>query len=154
MLLWEFSLQNKSNSQPYQSPQRCIAYALQRPFKEALEQLKQQDVITLLSMDETGEWCNSFILVPKPNGKVRLCLDTVRLNQALIRLVYRGPTLIDILPKLNNAKYFSLINMSSGYHDLKLNERSPYFTRFTCKFGRYRCKRLLFEAAPKGDIFE
>ena len=36
----------------------------------------------------------------------------------------RGPTLNDILPELNNAKYLSLIDVSSGYHNLKLDERS------------------------------
>ena len=34
-------------------------------------------------MDETVEWSNSFFLVPKANGKVRLCLDLARLNKAL-----------------------------------------------------------------------
>ena len=55
-----------------------------------------------------------FILVPKPNGKVRLYPDPVRVNQALIRPVHRGPTLDDIFPKLNNVKYLSLIDMSPG----------------------------------------
>ena len=39
--------------------------------------------------------------------KVRLYLDQVRLNQAIIRLIHSGPTLNDIFPKLNNAKYLS-----------------------------------------------
>ena len=64
------------------------------------------------------------MLVPKANGRVRLCLDPAWLNQMLIRLVYRGPKLNDILPKLNNAKYLSLIDASSGYHNLKLDEKS------------------------------
>ena len=34
------------------------------------------------AMDETAEWCNSFVLVPKSTGKVRLCLDPAMLNQA------------------------------------------------------------------------
>ena len=74
-------------------------------------------------MDQTAEWCNNFILAPNPNGKVRLCPDPVTLNQALIRLVHRGPTLNDIFPKLNNAIYISVMNVSSGHHNLKLNER-------------------------------
>ena len=71
-------------------------------------------------MDETVEWYNSFVLVPKSNGKIRLCLDPARLNQALIRLVHRGPTHNDILLKLNNAQYLSLTDVSSGYQNLKL----------------------------------
>ena len=57
------------------------------------------DIITLLGVDELVDWCNSFVLVPKANGKVWLCLDPVQLNQALIRPIYRGPTLDDILPR-------------------------------------------------------
>ena len=105
-------------------------------------------------MDETAEWCNSFKLVPKPYGKLRLCLDPVRLNQALIRLVHRRPTLNDIFPKLNNAKYLSLIDASSGYYNLKLDEWLSYFTTPAWEFGWYRYKRLPFEAAPTGDLFQ
>ena len=93
-------------------------------------------------------------LYQTPNGKVRLCLDTARLNQALPMTVYRGPTLDDIFPKLNNVKYLSLIDVSTMYHNLKLDERSSYLTAFTCQFGRYRYKRLLFGTATRGNMFQ
>ena len=117
-----FSLQVKSESKPYQALPRHIAYALQKLFKGELERFQQQDIITLLGIDEMAEWFNSFIFVPKPNGKVRLCLDLARLNQALIRPVHRGHTFNDIFPKLNDVKCLSLIDASSGYHNLKLDE--------------------------------
>ena len=66
-----FSLQVKLDSKLYQVSPRCIAYALQKPFKEALEQLQHQDIKTPLGVDVTAECCNSFMLVPGPNGKVR-----------------------------------------------------------------------------------
>ena len=94
------------------------------------------------------------MLVPKANGKARLCLDPAQLNQALIRPIHRRPTLNDILPKCNNAKYLSLIDASSGCHNLKLDKKSSYFTLFVCQFGRYRYKRLPFGAAPTGDMFQ
>ena len=49
-----------------------------------------------------------------------------------------APTLNDILQKLNIAKYLAIIDTSSGYHNLKLNERSSYLLTFACQFGRYR----------------
>ena len=125
-----------------------------KAFKKELKQLQKQDIITPLGIDETAEWCNSFVLVPKSNGRVRLCLDRTRLNQALIRLVHRGPILNDILPKLNNAKYLSLTDASSGYHHLKPNERSSHLMMFTCQFGRYRYKMLPFGAVPAGVMFQ
>ena len=62
-----------------------------------------------------------------------------------------GSTLNDILLELNNALYLSLIKMSSGYHSLKLGEKSPNLTAFACIFDRYRFKRLPFGATPVGD---
>ena len=112
------------------------------------------DIITPLGVDETLEWCNSFVLVPKGNGKVRLGLDPVQLTQALIRQVHRGPTLKDILPKLNNIQYMSIIDASSDYHNLKLDMQSSYLTTFLCPFHRYHYKHLPFGAAPVGDMFQ
>ena len=92
------------------------------------------------------------MLVLKVNGKVRFYLDLAWLNQALIRPIHRGPTLNDILPKLNNAKYFSLIDVSSGYYNLKLDIKSSYFTTFACQLWRY--KQSPFGAALADDMFQ
>ena len=142
------------NNSLLQEPPCHISYPLQTSFKEELERHQQQDLITQLGINEMAEWCNIFVPVPKPCGKVRLCLDPARLNQALIRPVHRGPTLNDIFPKSNNLKYLSLIDVNSGYHNLKLDERSSNLTTFACQFGRYRYKRLPFGTAPTGDMFQ
>ena len=92
--------------------------------------------------------------MPKPNGKVRLCLDPARLHKALRRPVHMGPTLNDIFPKLNNAQYLSFIDAISGYHNLRIDKRSSYLTTSACQFGRFQCRRLLFGAAPSGDMFQ
>ena len=107
-----------------------------------------------LGVDETSELFKSFVLVPKANGKVRLCLDPAWLSQPLIRSIHRRSTLNDILPKLNNVRYLSLTDASSVYHNLKLDEKSSYLTTFGCQFGRYRYKQLPFGAAPSGDMFQ
>ena len=46
----------------------------------------------------------------------------------------------DILPRLNNVKNMLIIDASSGYHNLKLDEKSVYLTTFACPFGMYRYK--------------
>ena len=48
----------------------------------------------------------------------------------------------------------SIIDVSSGYHNLKLDEKSSYLTTFTCPFGQYQYKCLPFRAAPAGDMFQ
>ena len=96
----------------------------------------------------------AFVLIPKPNAKVRICLDLAKLNQVFIRPVHRGPTLTNIFPKLNNEKCLSLTCTSSGCHNLKFDERSSYLTAFACQFGRYRYKILPFGAAPADNMFQ
>ena len=60
-----FSVQLKPDSKPYQAPPRCMAYVLQKPFKEELKWLQELDIITPLGVDKMAEWCNSFVVVPK-----------------------------------------------------------------------------------------
>ena len=105
-----------------------MAYTLQMPFQEELDRLQKLNIIVPLGVNKTSEWYNSFVLVPKGNGTGRLFLDPVYLNQALIRPIHRGPTLNDILPKHNIAKYLSLLDESLGYHNLKPDEKSSYLT--------------------------
>ena len=71
-----------------------------------------------------------------------------------MRPVHRGPTINDILPKLNNTQYLSFIDASSGYYNLMLDKRSSNLTTFACKLGKYRYGRLPFGVAPTGDMFQ
>ena len=86
----------------------CMVYALQKSLKDELDWLQQLDITVPLGVDEATEWCSSFVLLPKPNEKGRLCLDAARLNQALIKAVHTGLTANYILPKLGYAKYLAL----------------------------------------------
>ena len=65
-----------------------------KSFEEELKRLQKQGMIVPLGVNRTSKWYNSFVLVLKENGKVRLCLDPAHMNQALIRLVYRDPPFI------------------------------------------------------------
>ena len=65
----------KEGSHTYQALPRRVACALLKLLKVELEWIQKQEIIVLLGIDEMSEWQKSFILVPKPNGKVRLCLD-------------------------------------------------------------------------------
>ena len=62
------------------------------------------------------------MLVPKANGKVKLCLDLAQLNKVLIRPIQRGLSLREILFRLVGTKYLMLIDESSGYHNLDPDE--------------------------------
>ena len=83
-----------------------------RSYFKKLERQHKQQILVPLGIDETDEWCNSFVVVPKLNGIVRLYLDLEGLKQALIWPIYRGETLQDITLKLKNVHYMTLIYAS------------------------------------------
>ena len=48
----------------------------------------------------------------------------------------------------------SIIDVSSGYHNLQLDTKLSYVTTFASPFGRYQYKYLPFRAVPVGDMFQ
>ena len=52
---------------------------------------KNQSMIGPLGVDETLEWCNSFLLYLKANGNVSFCLDLARLNTIANKIYTRVP---------------------------------------------------------------
>ena len=95
-----------------------------KSLSKKLEYLQQQKIIVPLGLNQTSDWCNSFILVPKPNGSNHLCLEPARLNQALIRLVHKGPNVNGLFPRLTNVCFLTLNDAQSGYFNLKLDKKS------------------------------
>ena len=65
----------------------------------------------------------------------------------LIRPKLRGPTVNDILPKLRNMCYRTIIQASSGYHNLKLNKKLSYLTLFASQW-HFNCKLWCWQQTP------
>ena len=124
----------------------CFAW----PLKENLDRQKRQQIIVPIGMDKTSKWSKSIVLVPKANDKARLCLDQARLNEVLFTPAYGGLMLNYILPRLAGMKYIMLTDLSSGYYNLKLDDKSPYLTTFSCPFGRYQYLKTIILSSPSG----
>ena len=71
-------------------------------------------------------------------GALRLCSDPQDLNCAIKRPHYFTNTLQDVLPKLNGAKCFSILDAYSGYWNIKRTQESSLLNTFNSPFGRYR----------------
>ena len=59
---------------PYVTPVWREHIPFKNQLKNELDKLVKQGIIVSLGMDEPSEWCNLFVCVWKPNGKIRLCL--------------------------------------------------------------------------------
>ncbi|UYV72006.1 K02A2.6-like [Cordylochernes scorpioides] len=94
-----------ANAIPKVQAIRKVPFSLHEMFDKELQRMKRMGIIQ--EVDGPTEWVNSFTLVKKPNGQLRICLDPTELNKVINREHFQLPTLDEILPKLKNAKYFS-----------------------------------------------
>ena len=75
-------------------------------------------------------------------------------NKAILRERHPSPTTEDLIEKLDGAAYFSKLDLSSGYHQLELDEDSRDITTFATHEGLKRYKRLNFGTNSAAEIFQ
>ena len=95
-------------------------------------------------VDQPTDWVNSIVLIEKNNGDFRICLDPKDLNRAIKREFVQMPTAEEIMSVMSDVKFFSKIDASAGYWQIKLDEDSANLLDFNTPFGRYRFKRMPF----------
>ena len=97
----------KDNAVPVQKPLRRIPVAMRDEFQEEMNIMVKAGILTKLDKNQATEWLNSFVVVRKPSGKLRVCLDPTDLNPHIIHPVCNSNTLDDIVHKLCKAKYMA-----------------------------------------------
>lgn len=89
-----------------------------------------------------------ILLVPKKSEsedkKWRLVVDYRQLNKKIIADKFPLPRVDEILDQLGRAKYFSTLDLASGFHQIELEEDSKKFTAFSTSSGHFEFNRLPF----------
>ncbi|WVZ64083.1 hypothetical protein U9M48_013652 [Paspalum notatum var. saurae] len=82
-------------------------------------------------------WGAPVLFVNKKDGTLRLCVDYRELNAVTIKNKYPLPRIDDLLDQLKGAKYFSKIDLRSGYHQMKIQEEDIPKTAFVTRYGHH-----------------
>ena len=69
-------------------------------------------------------WASCILFAPEPGDEFRLCIDYRYLNEHTIENTYPLPRIDTLLDKLQGNKFFSALDMISGYHQIRVNEAS------------------------------
>lgn len=100
-------------------------------------------------VNEPTDWVNSMVITKKKNGELRICLDPKDLNESIKRKHYQIPTREEI----TGARYFTKLDASQGFWQLRLDENSTKYCTFNIPFGRYCFLRLPFGIKSAPEIF-
>lgn len=117
-----------------------------------MEELLKLDVIE--KVEGPTSWVNPLVVVEKPNGDIRICLDMRQANQAIVREKHPVPTVEETLQEVSNAKVFSKLDLNMAFHQIELHPDSRDITTFAAPNGLYRYKRLLFGVNMATEKFQ
>jgi len=84
------------------------------------------------------------VMVPKPDGSPRFCVDYRRLNDVTVTDTYPLPRMDDCTEFLGEASVFSMLDCNSGYWPIPVAVEDQDKTTFTCHEGTYKYIRLPF----------
>ena len=122
----------------------------QPPYKAGptARQIEKEEVQRMLAAGviepSMAEWASPVVLVPKPDGSKRFCIDYRRLNALTIRDSYPIPRMDECIDSLGEATVFTTLDANSGYWQVEIAPEDRDKTTFTCHEGLYRVIRMPF----------
>ena len=110
---FKYKLYVGESVQPTAQGLRCLPYHMRRAIKEEIKRLEHLDI------NKKGEglqdWISNLVVVPKNNGKVRLCLDARTINTGIKRETCPIPSLDSIFDEMHSSKVFAKLDLREAY---------------------------------------
>lgn len=138
------------DSTPVAYRPRRLAYEERIQLKKNITKLLQDGVIR----ESHSDYASPVVLVKKKNGDVRMCVDYRDLNQRVLKERYPLPNIQDQINSLCHAKYFTTLDMKSGFYQMKIEEDVKHVTAFITPDGHYEFNRMPFGYVNAPAIYQ
>ena len=107
---------------------------------QLIDEMLEQEVI----VPSSSPWASPIVLVAKKDGSTRFCVDYRKLNAITKLDVFPLPRIDDSLDLLSGAKYFSSLDLASGYWQVGMAPTAQEKTAFTTHTGLYEFQVMPF----------
>ena len=138
------------NSRPVKVSPRRIPIHKRQEVENTVTQLSEQGLIE----PSTSPWSSALVLVRKKDGSLRCCVDYRLLNATTIKDSYPLPRIDDTLDALSGSKWFSTLDLKSGYHQVALAEADKPKTAFSAGNGLWQWRVMPFGLCNAPATFE
>ena len=101
-----------------------------------------------------SEWVSPLVLVPKKNGKWRICVNYQELNKATKKDHFPLPFIDQVLDGLAGKKIFSFLDGFSGYNQIQISPEDQDKTTFTFPWGTFAYQVLHFGLCNAPTTFQ
>lgn len=105
-----------------QTPFKHRAQPIHPNDVEAVRSHLQELIDTGLIRESESPFSSPIVVVRKKNGQVRLCIDYRKLNLQTVRDAYALPRMDDTFTALSGSKWFSVLDLKSGYYQIEVEE--------------------------------
>ena len=141
---------NTGDAPPIHQQARRMPYHQRETVKKMLDDMLQQDVIEASS----GPWSSPIVLARKKDGTLRFCVDFRRINDVTKKEVHPLPRIDETLDMLGGAKWFSTLDLASGYWQVEMEPEHKEKTAFSTPFGTYQFKVMPFGLCNAPSTFQ
>ena len=126
---------------PFKEPYRRIPPGLYEEVRVHLKEMLDAGAIR----ESESPYSSNVVLVRKKDGSLRFCIDFRKLNNRTVRDSYNLPRIDDTIDTLVGAKYFTKLDLRSGYWQVEMEESDKAKTAFSVgNLGFYECNRMAF----------
>ena len=118
---------NLNDPTPFKDPYRRIPPALFEEVRQHLKEMLDAEAIR----ESQSPYSSKVVLVRKKDNSLRFCIDFRKLNSRTIPDAYSLPRIEETIDSLSGSKYFSKLDLRSGYWQVEIKEADKFKTAFS-----------------------
>ena len=122
----------ETHGPPFRQPYRWQNPAVRREEMAQVQQMLTSNVIC----PSNSPWASPVVMVRKKVSSLRFCVDFRQLNTATVKDAHPLPQIDDLLDALYGAKWFSTLDLKSGYWQVPITEQDKAKTAFRTSSGQ------------------